>query len=149
MSVITWPAYLPPALLEQYSSTPVDCALRTEMDTGNVRMRPRPGPPPETVQVSWIMNSGQAAYFEGWFFNKILGGSLPFDMEVSSNEGNIIRTCLFVSSYTATPLSDQMMQFTANLLLENDNALLWGSRQEDVLEWDDHEEDDHLIWAPA
>lgn len=99
MADVTWPSTLPCGLFQGYSYQRVDTAVRTELETGRIRMRRRYSDAPARAQISWMMDSCQFSFFEYWWKNRIDAGTLPFNMDLNVGAGIATHELRFLSTY--------------------------------------------------
>jgi hypothetical protein len=77
---LVWPATLPPlAELEGYAETPPDLALRSAMDAGPAKTRPRYSTGPTRLVGRMLLTAAQAEALRGFFVGATMGGALAFE----------------------------------------------------------------------
>ena len=62
-----FPDLLPLPLVEDYSITPNEAIIRTQMESGTARQRRRFDSVPSKITVKWFMNASQFSLFEAWY----------------------------------------------------------------------------------
>ena len=62
-----FPDLLPLPLVEEYSITPNEAIIRTQMESGTARQRRRFDSVPSRIIVKWFMNASQFSLFEAWY----------------------------------------------------------------------------------
>lgn len=78
--MIAWPASLPSlAELDGYSETPPDLALRSAMDAGPAKTRPRYSTGPTRLAGRLLLTAAQAEALRGFFAATTKGGALTFE----------------------------------------------------------------------
>ena len=63
---VRFPDLLPLPLVEDYSITPNEAIIRTQMESGTARQRRRFDAVPSKITVKWFMNASQFSLFEAW-----------------------------------------------------------------------------------
>lgn len=77
---LTWPASLPPlAELDNYTETPPELALRSAMDAGPAKTRPRYSTGPTRISGQLLLTAAQAEALRGFFVTATKGGALAFE----------------------------------------------------------------------
>ncbi len=72
-----------PAPSVNYSYAAETVLGRTSMESGRYRQRRRYTTNIFFVEVSWLFNDAQLAYFTGWHKLNLLNGSLPFNIDLA------------------------------------------------------------------
>jgi hypothetical protein len=112
-----WPVFLPCILVEGYGYQRKDLALRTEFETGRVRMRRRFSDGPAQVQASCLMTQEQFAYFEGWWLHTIAAGTAPFTVPLAVGLGaGIDHECRYLGPYSVSGVQGQLYKVDMQLL---------------------------------
>jgi hypothetical protein len=77
----TWPTTLPQhPLLDRYSETAPETAIRTEMDSGPAKSRRRTSAGVRRISCVYLLDAAQTAALDAFFISATAGGSVPFDM---------------------------------------------------------------------
>lgn len=78
---ITWPDALPAApLLESFSETPADTAIRTDMEQGPAKTRRRTTAGVAMLTCVYLLSKSQTAALDAFFAEACAGGALGFVM---------------------------------------------------------------------
>lgn len=80
-----WPTALPQLLVEAYSETMGKESIRTQMDAGPAKMRKRFTAAPRPLASKILLPVSDVPLFEGFYYETLQGGSLPFDWYVLRN----------------------------------------------------------------
>lgn len=96
MAIPAYPDGLPCPLREAYKRTPVNTIRRTPMDSGRARQRVEFPNAPDLIQLTWLMNPGQAMVFDSWVVRVV--GSGWFNMELLSPLGFTTEEVRFTST---------------------------------------------------
>jgi hypothetical protein len=116
---IQYPSQLPPPLQDSYGLTTADPKLSTTLVTGRVRERRRFTTVPTTINVRWNMDQTQASYFETWFREILVDGSLWFDAPLKTPLGFELYSCRIRGMYSGPALVQvNRWEFTATLELK-------------------------------
>ncbi len=75
MPIPNFPSTLPKVIINSYSVKREPRLARTEMDTGQARVRRRSTAAPTTVSVTWQFTMSQYGTFEKWFQQDIFDGA--------------------------------------------------------------------------
>jgi hypothetical protein len=76
-----WPTTLPTApLVDRFQETAPDTVLRTAMDEGPAKLRPRTTAGVRTMTLSYILDRAQVAALDIFYATTLSGGALAFDM---------------------------------------------------------------------
>lgn len=76
---IVWPASLPPlAELDGYTETPPDLALRSSVEAGPAKTRPRYSTGPTRLSGRLLLDATQAEALRSFFVTTLMGGALAF-----------------------------------------------------------------------
>lgn len=77
---LAWPATLPPlAELDGYTETPPDLALRSSVEAGPAKTRPRYSTGPTRLSGRLLLTAAQAEALRSFFVTATKGGVLAFD----------------------------------------------------------------------
>lgn len=77
---LVWPAALPPLTeLDGYTETPPDLALRSSVEAGPPKTRPRWSAGPARISGRLLLTAAQAEALVAWFSASTLTGALPFE----------------------------------------------------------------------
>lgn len=81
----TFPSNLPLPAAEGYALSPVDPAIRTNMEVGAARVRRHTSARNDRIAVIWLLNDAQMATFRGWFDNasQAAGGAAWFSIRLA------------------------------------------------------------------
>ena len=122
MSAAVWPDFLPPPMLAEYSLKPKSRTVRTDMDSGTVRVRRRFTRSPTTATASWSFDESQFGLFEWWFDNIVDGGAAWFSGPAINGTGRINVQCRFIDGqdgpYEAKPQGAGLWRVTAQLEID-------------------------------
>jgi hypothetical protein len=113
---IFYPEGLPAPLREGHTTQHVKPFLRTGMASGRARQRRKFTSVPSMGNYTWLMNDGQAAFFELWFKETLKDGAEWFNIQRKTPIGRVMQVCRFVDMYQGPNLFGvSMWQFTAQL----------------------------------
>ena len=116
MSTPTFPTTLPKPSMSQYSLTPVNNVIRTEMESGPARTRRRYISVPTDVSVTWTLTRAELASFQTFYREAIYDGAGWFLMPVVMGDGEALRTARFKEPYRAeTVANEHVWQVSATL----------------------------------
>jgi hypothetical protein len=116
MSTPTFPTTLPKPSMRQYSLTPVNNLLRTEMESGPARTRRRYISVPIDVRVVWHLTLAELAAFQAFYRDAIYDGAGWFLMPVVMGDGEAQRKARFKEPYQAdTVANEHCWRVTATL----------------------------------
>ena len=77
--MITWPSSLPVApLIEGFVENTPETVIRTEMDQGPAKVRPRTSAGVRKFTMRFLMTRVQTAVFDGFYTKDLNGGALSF-----------------------------------------------------------------------
>jgi hypothetical protein len=117
-----WPEFLPPPLLEGYALKPKSRTVRTDMDSGTVRVRRRFTRSPVISPAVWTFSQREFGLFEWWFENEIDGGAAWFQGPAMNGTGRIQVQCRFIDGndgpYVATPIGGTLWRVSAQLEID-------------------------------
>ncbi len=118
--MIAYPSFLPGPLLAGYTLNQQANLLRSEMDSGQARVRRRFKNVPSIIASTWLFTAEQASLFEDFIENTLDGGAAWFEMPVKTPVGMQTGTLRFVESplEACTPLSIKLWQYTAKVELK-------------------------------
>lgn len=118
---IDWPDNLACVLREGYNINHVSPLMRTDLVSGRARQRRLFTSVPSVVDVQFMMNSSEAAYFEVWFKATLMDGARWFNIPILKTPiGNGPFVARFIDIYqgpTLQPTSVDHWRFTAQLEL--------------------------------
>lgn len=78
--MLIWPTELPQApLRDGWSDTAPNNLLRSEMESGPMKVRRRGTAKPHVVACTYVFDDKEAALFENFALNTLAGGALAFD----------------------------------------------------------------------
>ena len=110
-----WPGTLPSApLLENFQELLPDTAIRTDMDTGPVKLRQRTTAGVGSLMVSYLLSAAQTATLDAFYETTLAGGSTAFDYTHPRTNATV--SCRFVSPPEYTPANGTYYKVT--LMLE-------------------------------
>ena len=116
MSTPTFPTTLPKPSMSQYSLTPVNNVLRTDMESGPARTRRRYISVPTDVSVTWTLTRAELDAFQTFYREAIYDGAGWFLMPVVMGDGEALRTARFKEPYRAeTVANEHVWQVSATL----------------------------------
>ncbi len=116
MSTPTFPTTLPKPSMSQYSLTPVNNVIRTEMEAGPARTRRRYISVPMDVSVTWTLTRAELDAFQTFYRETICDGAGWFLMPVVMGNGEALRTARFKQPYeAATVANEHVWRVTATL----------------------------------
>jgi len=89
--MLQWPASLPQRVDQGFTEQPPDVLLRTEMEDGRPKRRPRvtKGVEPVTASIS-ALSSSQVGTLRSFYEDTCVNGSLPFEW-VHPRSGNTVQ----------------------------------------------------------
>ena len=118
--MIAYPDFLPGPLLAGYTLNQQSNLLRSEMDSGQARVRRRFANVPSTISATWTFTAEQSAWFEYFIDDSLSGGIAWFEMPIKSPFGISICALRFISSplESCSPLSPTRWQYKANIELK-------------------------------
>lgn len=85
--MIQYPKELPYPLRDGYGFNAVSPMKATSMQTGRTRYRRKYSSVPTDAKVSWNMDELEAQYFESWYEEVLVSGSLWFECELRTPQG--------------------------------------------------------------
>lgn len=106
---------LPVPLREDYDLNHVSPMMRTQMESGRSRYRQRFTSVPSRVTVTWLLDEGQALYFEGWFKESLNDGTLWFNCPLRTPMGMHEYECHFFGMYQGPQLVANYYKVRARL----------------------------------
>jgi hypothetical protein len=116
MSTPTFPTTLPKPSMRQYSLTPFNNVLRTEMESGPARTRRRYISVPTDVSVTWTLTLAELDAFQTFYRDTIYDGAGWFLMPVVMGDGEAMRKARFKQPYQAETLANEhVWRVTATL----------------------------------
>lgn len=118
MALPSWPLALPQdPQRADYSLTPVDELLRSDMDVGADRSRRRFTHPLYRLHFNMIMEQTQFLLFKGFFFSTLRHGTLQFNMLLYRGNDFITTRCRFEAPYQANDFAAiEMINVTFTLI---------------------------------
>lgn len=118
--MIKYPSFLPGPLLAGYGLNQQSNLLRTTMDSGQSRVRRRFKSVPSILPTTWLFTSEQAALFEHFIDEALLGGVAWFEMPIKTPLGIHTGLLRFVESplENCTTLSPLLWQYKAKAELK-------------------------------
>lgn len=96
-----FPDLLPLPLVEDYSITPNEAIIRTQMESGTARQRRRFDSVPSKITVKWFMNASQFSLFEAWYKYHAKEGAEWFVISLLGGLGLIEQEARFTQQFTA------------------------------------------------
>lgn len=116
MSTPVFPVTLPKPSMRQYSLTPVNNVIRTEMESGPARTRRRYISVPTDVSVVWTLTRAELEAFQSFYREAIYDGAGWFLMPVVMGDGEALRKSRFKQPYeAATVANEHVWRVTATL----------------------------------
>lgn len=116
MTTPVFPVTLPKPSMRQYSLTPVNNVLRTEMESGPARTRRRYISVPTDVSVVWTLTRAELEAFQTFYREAIYDGAGWFLMPVVMGDGEALRKSRFKQPYeAATVANEHVWRVTATL----------------------------------
>lgn len=116
MTTPVFPVGLPKPSMRQYSLTPVNNVLRTEMESGPARTRRRYISVPTDVSVVWTLTRAELEAFQTFYREAIYDGAGWFLMPVVMGDGEALRKSRFKQPYeAATVANEHVWRVTATL----------------------------------
>lgn len=107
MSTPTFPATLPKPSMRQYSLTPANNVLRTEMESGPARTRRRYISVPTDIRVVWHLTLAELATFQAFYREAIYDGTGWFLIPVVMGDGEALRKARFKEPYQAETIANE------------------------------------------
>jgi hypothetical protein len=101
MTTPIFPATLPNVSMSNYSFTPQDSTIRTEMEVGLARVRRRYLTTPSEMSVKWIFTREQLGIFEKFYDEEIHAGSAWFYIKLVNGMGETTYLARFKEPFTA------------------------------------------------
>ena len=114
----TYPTTLPRPIARGYGLTPVDPAIRTDMDVGAPRVRRRTAARNDRVKVAWLFTDAQMATFRTWFDDpaEADGGASWFSISLPIGTGGTVALeARFTKVFEATRNAGLSWNVTAEL----------------------------------
>lgn len=94
-TVPSWPALLPPPMIDGYSEKAKPTFIRTEMDSGRARNRRRAVTGAVQFEQTYRLTQTQLAVFEDWWENVVFGGAADALMPIYGGQGKRMVQCSF------------------------------------------------------
>ena len=117
----TWPSTLPKPRTSGYQLSPVDPALRSDMEVGAARVRRRTAARNDQVSVAWFFTDAQLATFRTWYDDAAgaAGGASWFDglSLAIGNTGVTAQSARFVGIWKADQVDKLQWSVSAKLEL--------------------------------
>ncbi len=110
-----FPDLLPLPLVEDYSITPNEAIIRTQMEAGTARQRRRFDSVPSRIIVKWLMNASQFALFEAWYKYHAKEGAEWFVIKLLGGLGLIEQEARFTQQFTAKLQNGVLWAITSEL----------------------------------
>ena len=107
MSTPTFPTTLPKPSMSQYSLTPVNNVIRTDMESGPARTRRRYISVPTDVSVTWTLTRVELDAFQTFYREAIYDGAGWFLMPVVMGDGEALRKSRFKEPYRAETVANE------------------------------------------
>jgi len=115
-----WPSTLPNVQPTALRIAPKEKVLRTDMDSGYVRMRRRFRSVPTIYEVQWLMSQAEFGIFEGWFDSVIASGAEAFDISLPNGQGTSTMSARFNGMWSSQMANcESYYTVTAQLLVSN------------------------------
>lgn len=118
--MIQYPSVLPGPLLSGHALNKTPNILRTEMDSGQARVRRRFKSVPTIMPSTWLFTQEEAARFEWFIENTLMGAVAWFEMPVKTPIGMRKGILRFVNNpiENCKPTSPKKWQYQANVELK-------------------------------
>lgn len=110
-----FPDLLPLPLVEDYSITPNEAIIRTQMESGTARQRRRFDSVPSKITVKWFMNASQFSLFEAWYKYHAKEGAEWFVISLLGGLGLIEQEARFTQQFTARLQNGILWAITSEL----------------------------------
>ena len=110
-----FPDLLPLPLVEEYSITPNEAIIRTQMEAGTARQRRRFDDVPSKITVKWFMNASQFSLFEAWYKYHAKEGAEWFVIKLLGGLGLIEQEARFTQQFTAKLQNGILWAITSEL----------------------------------
>lgn len=115
----TWPTTLPATLVDGYTLNPQDQTIRTDMESGNARVRRRSAARVDTVDAGWLFSQSQMLIFRAWFENNstgAAGGAAWFSIDLPTGTGAVASiSARFSGAFSAVLVSSTTWKVSAKL----------------------------------
>ncbi|MBP6954450.1 MAG: hypothetical protein KBC45_08495 [Pseudomonas sp.] len=102
--MIQYPKELPYPLRDGYGANSVDPMKATPVQTGRTRYRRKYSSVPTDQKVIWNMSDLEAQYFESWYEEVLISGSLWFECELRTPQGLMYYKAHFKEIYDGPEL---------------------------------------------
>lgn len=122
MPAIVWPSVFP-APTQNYGFKPVNGMLRSNMESGYTRQRPRFTVNVNTAQVEWQMEDEIFRYFESWYRGYLSLGSAWFEMPITFGGDLNTQTIRFTKPFESRYEAHASWIVTAEVECIDPNAL--------------------------
>ncbi|MEW6314126.1 MAG: hypothetical protein AB1513_08830 [Pseudomonadota bacterium] len=111
-----FPATLPLYNVAGYKGEPQDATVRTDMESGQARVRLRSSAPPEHYSVTWWFTEAEMQTFIAFFETTISFGSAWFNISMRDGLGGLnTRSVRFIGPYHKQLASKVHWEVTAKL----------------------------------
>ncbi len=123
--MISYPTFLPGPLLSGYALNQQSNLLRSELDSGQARVRRRFKNVPSIIASTWTFTAEQSAFFEEFIETTLGGGVEWFEMQIKSPLGIRTELVRFIENpmEACTTLSPTRWQYKATIELKKRNTL--------------------------
>ncbi|OLA80487.1 MAG: hypothetical protein BHW58_07560 [Azospirillum sp. 51_20] len=122
-----FPDLLPLPLVEEYSITPNEAIIRTQMESGTARQRRRFDSVPSRITVKWFMNASQFSLFEAWYKYHAKEGAEWFVIPLLGGLGLIEQEARFTQQFTAKLQNRILWAITSELEIRERPTLSEGA----------------------
>ena len=122
-----FPDLLPLPLVEEYSITPNEAIIRTQMESGTARQRRRFDSVPSRITVKWFMNASQFSLFEAWDKYHAKEGAEWFVIPLLGGLGLIEQEARFTQQFTAKLQNGILWAITSELEIRERPTLSEGA----------------------
>ena len=118
--MIAYPDFLPGPLLAGYTLNQQSNLLRSEMDSGQARVRRRFANVPSTISATWLFTENQAAWFSAFIEQGLVGGIAWFEMPIKTPFGIKTGQLRFIGNplEAGSVLSPTLWQYKSSIELK-------------------------------
>lgn len=127
LMTVRFPDLLPLPLVEDYSITPNEAIIRTQMESGTARQRRRFDAVPSKITVKWFMNASQFSLFEAWYKYHAKEGAEWFVINLLGGLGLIEQEARFTQQFTAKLQNGILWAITSELEIRERPTLSEGA----------------------
>lgn len=102
---MAWPSTLPMPLLDGYLTSPGAEAVRTDMESGEARVRRRSVAAPDSLKLAWILDAAQMQIFRAYWDVELAAGAAWCDMTIDVGDGVEQKSVRIIGQYQAARIS--------------------------------------------